>query len=214
MNDFDYDVLQRKRLAQQAKYRKNGSKSRKCSLPSDGMTQKQWKERNGEVMTYNLNRLNRPMKWAEFKQLPKDLQVAYISKLRKDYGASTNAIAAMLGVSSCAFRKHMAEKCGMDLTEKQWMTKAQKAAFQEFQIRSTQPQAAPEPMSEPEPEAPELEQPEQQPCSNESDMRIATFTINFDGRYEGYELLRALSGLVKPGQQVSIEIRCTVGKEG
>ena len=34
MNDFDFDCLQKKRLAQQAKYRKRGSKSKKCT-PSD-----------------------------------------------------------------------------------------------------------------------------------------------------------------------------------
>lgn len=56
MNDFDYDCLQKKRLARQARYRKCGSKSRKCPLPTDNMTQEEWKERCGEVLTIKLNR--------------------------------------------------------------------------------------------------------------------------------------------------------------
>ena len=44
MSDFEYDCWQRKRIAQQAKYRKCGSKSKKCSMSTDHMTQKQWKE--------------------------------------------------------------------------------------------------------------------------------------------------------------------------
>lgn len=66
MSDFEYDCWQRKRLAQQAKYRKCGSKSKKCSMSTDHMTQKQWKERNGKVVTVNLNQ---PITWDEFKAL-------------------------------------------------------------------------------------------------------------------------------------------------
>ena len=35
MSDFEYDCWQRKRIAQQAKYRKCGSKSKKCSMSTD-----------------------------------------------------------------------------------------------------------------------------------------------------------------------------------
>lgn len=57
MDDFTYDCWQKKQLAQQARHRKRGSKSRKCSLPSDSLTKKQWKERNGKTLSINLNRL-------------------------------------------------------------------------------------------------------------------------------------------------------------
>ena len=50
MDDFTYDCWQKKQLAQQARHRKRGSKSRKCSLPSDNLTKKQWKERNGKTL--------------------------------------------------------------------------------------------------------------------------------------------------------------------
>lgn len=48
MNDFEFDCLQKKRLAQQAKYRKRGSKSKKCPMSTDHMTKKQWIEKDGE----------------------------------------------------------------------------------------------------------------------------------------------------------------------
>lgn len=51
MNDFDYEVMQRKRLARQAFHRKSGSKSKKCPMSTDHMTRKQWLERCGESVT-------------------------------------------------------------------------------------------------------------------------------------------------------------------
>ena len=35
MNDFDFENMQKKRIAQGARHRVCGSKSKKCSLPSD-----------------------------------------------------------------------------------------------------------------------------------------------------------------------------------
>lgn len=94
MNDFDYDNLQRKRLAQNARYKKNGCKSRKCTLPQDYMTPAQLKRRNSEVSTWNLNA---PMKWNTFIKMPDDLKQEYIELLREVYNASNTAIAKMLG---------------------------------------------------------------------------------------------------------------------
>lgn len=82
MNDFEWDVLQKKRIANSARRMKRGSKSRKCSLPSDHMTQAEWKRRNGKVSTYNLNQ---PMTWVEFKQMPLDLQQQYLDGLQQKF---------------------------------------------------------------------------------------------------------------------------------
>ena len=38
MNDFDYDALQKKRIAAGARHMKRGSRSKRCSLPSDNLT--------------------------------------------------------------------------------------------------------------------------------------------------------------------------------
>lgn len=102
MTDFDYDVMQKKRIASQAKYRKRGSKSKKCSLPSDGMTQKQWKEKCGPVETY---KMNEPLTWDEFKTYPSHIQKEYVSNLQDTYGVSFGRIGNMMGVDKSRFSK-------------------------------------------------------------------------------------------------------------
>ena len=96
MNDFDYEVKQKRELARAARYRKRGSKSKKCSLPSDYLTQKQLRERNGNVEYYSLNA---PMKWATYKTMPDDLKAEYITSLANRYHVTQTDIAEMMGVS-------------------------------------------------------------------------------------------------------------------
>lgn len=107
MNDFDYDVMQRKQLARSAYHRKRGSKSRKCPLSTDYMTQKQWKERNGDVVTVNLNR---PMAWKDFKALTRDLQTEYIRHLQETYKANATKIADMFCVTPQTLKRELDAK--------------------------------------------------------------------------------------------------------
>lgn len=52
---FDADVKMKKAIASSAKHRKSGSKSKKCTLPSDNLTIKEKNALNGETHTLNLN---------------------------------------------------------------------------------------------------------------------------------------------------------------
>ena len=104
MTDFDYDVLQKKRIAQQAKYRKRGSKSKKCPLNSDKLTRKQWERKNGEVVSLNVRQ---PMGWKDFKALPGHMQETYLKSLRDEYGASGTDLAVMFGVSPQTVRNYI-----------------------------------------------------------------------------------------------------------
>lgn len=112
MTDFAYDCLQKKRLAQQAKYRKNGSKSKKCTLPSDRLTNRQWKERCGPVMSYNMGA---PVVWESFKNFPLDIQKEYITNLQSKYGATATDLGKMFGVKALTVRKH-SDKYDLGLT--------------------------------------------------------------------------------------------------
>ena len=96
MNDFDFDVMTKKRIARGAAARKCGSKSRRCTLPSDYLTDAQKKARNGKLSTYNLSK---PMTYEQFKLMPRDLQREYLLKLRNDMHASSRVIAQMFGCS-------------------------------------------------------------------------------------------------------------------
>ena len=78
MNAFDSEVRERKRLVSSARHKKNGSKSKRCSLPSDHLTERQWKARCGEIMEY---KLSSPVPWAEFKRYPRDIQEMYIQNM-------------------------------------------------------------------------------------------------------------------------------------
>ena len=96
MNDFDFDVMTKKRIARGAAARKCGSKSRRCTLPSDYLTDAQKKARNGKMSTYNLSK---PMTYDQFKLMPRDLQREYLLKLLNDMHASTRVIAQMFECS-------------------------------------------------------------------------------------------------------------------
>ena len=95
MNDFDYDVLQKKRTAAGARHMKRGNRSKRCSLPSDHLTPAQLKRRNGPVSTY---KLDEPMKWDDFKAMPVDLQKQYLTNLVETYGATNEMLGDMFYV--------------------------------------------------------------------------------------------------------------------
>lgn len=105
MNDFDYNALQMKRIARGAQHMRHGSRSRRCSLPSDHLTAAQLKRRNGPVRTYNLEK---PMSWEAFKQMPLDLQQTYIASLQSRFGVGAATISKELfGLSAVALRQYM-----------------------------------------------------------------------------------------------------------
>lgn len=95
MNDFDYDALQKKRIAAGARHMKRGSRSKRCSLPSDNLTPAQLKRRNGPVSTY---KLDAPMGWDDFKSMPVDLQKKYLTNLVETYGATNEMLGDMFYV--------------------------------------------------------------------------------------------------------------------
>lgn len=110
MREFYEDIREKKNIAASARHRVRGSKTRYVGLPSDGMTQAEWKRRNGTVATYNLKQ---PTDWAGLKAMPADLQKQYIERLRQDYKANAQAIAQMLGVGTSALRALTAQ---LDIT--------------------------------------------------------------------------------------------------
>lgn len=97
LSDFDYDVMQKKRIASGDRHRKRGSKSKFCGLPSDHMTEAQWKKQNGEVKVMNLSQ---PMTWGAFQGMPCDLQKEYVEKCVRTFGCALTDFAALFGVTT------------------------------------------------------------------------------------------------------------------
>lgn len=93
MNDFDFDALEKKRIARSAfahvSFKRGG-----CTLPSDMMTAKEKKELNGEVKSYNVTR---PMLWAEYKALPDDLKREYWRNMQ-GCGGTAAWLAPLMGI--------------------------------------------------------------------------------------------------------------------
>lgn len=95
MNDFDYDVMQKKRIARGAFNRKGGSKSKKCSLPSDNLTEAQKRKLSGPVQSVQLGQ---PCTWEQFKGLSDTLKKSYLMDLHNTYRASSGMLSKMFGV--------------------------------------------------------------------------------------------------------------------
>ena len=102
MHDFDYDAMQKKRIALGASHMKRGSKSKKCTLPSDYLTAAQKRRLNGPVSTY---KLDEPMNWESFKAMPEDLQKKYILNLQETYQANNDMLGKMFGVTGVSVCK-------------------------------------------------------------------------------------------------------------
>lgn len=94
--EFIKDSMDKKNIARSARStRTHCGKSGAVKFPSDFKTKKELNAMNGEVKSY---RMNDPMTWAEFKEMPNDLKVNYIKALREKYNVSDKYIAEMMGV--------------------------------------------------------------------------------------------------------------------
>ena len=69
--EYYNDIKSRRAMANGAAHRKGGSKSKKCTLPCDSLTQGQLKALNGEVKVY---KLGQPLTQEEYDKLPDDLK--------------------------------------------------------------------------------------------------------------------------------------------
>lgn len=111
MSDAEYLFNERmyggKRIARGAFSKKGGSRSKRCSLPSDKLTPKQLKERNGKVISYNLNK---PMSWKTFKSLDDETQSQYIYTLAHKYHARSMDVAEMFGLNPSYFSTYITGK--------------------------------------------------------------------------------------------------------
>ena len=93
MNDFDYDVMQKKRIARGAFSRKGTVNQKGCRLPHENLTKKEREALNGEVKTVGFND---KITWDFFKTLPVDLQEEYLDHQVKRFGVGMSRISVDL----------------------------------------------------------------------------------------------------------------------
>lgn len=99
MTEFEYDCLKKKQVARSAR-RRVGLRKR-VTLPSDHLSTSQLAARNGPCRVY---RMGRPMTIRQFEAMPRDLQQAYLQRLRQR-GGSEAAVGRMLGVGRQRLRQ-------------------------------------------------------------------------------------------------------------
>lgn len=105
--ELKQEIREQKVVANNARNRRGMTgKGGKVRLSSDRLTQKQWEAKNGECKTY---RMNDPMTWEQFKELPDDLKVCYIKAIRKKYNTPDLILASCMGVDSETFNNKLRE---------------------------------------------------------------------------------------------------------
>lgn len=90
---FRQEVREKKRIGAGAFHKKNGSKSKKCTLPSDRLTRKEKEKLNGECKSWNLKTF---YSWDEFKSMPSDIQLEYVNSLINRYDCGLTTISKIL----------------------------------------------------------------------------------------------------------------------
>ena len=73
-------------------------------MSTDYMTQKQWKERNGKVVSVSFDK---PTTWTNFKELSKGTQEEYLRHLAETYNANATNLAEMFGMSVATIRRYI-----------------------------------------------------------------------------------------------------------
>nr|DAH78354.1 MAG TPA: hypothetical protein [Caudoviricetes sp.] len=114
--------MQKKRVARGA-FAHINRKRGGCSLPSDTLTEKQRKEKNGEVKSYNITR---PMPWREFKPMPEDLKREFFRNMQS-FGGTAKWLAEEMNVCDATIRRE-SELVGAPFrrggrNEKMWQSK-------------------------------------------------------------------------------------------
>lgn len=242
MNDFDYEVSQKRKIASQARYRKNGSKSKKCMLSTDYMTKKQLKERCGEVMSYNFNQ---PMSWKQFSVLPVKIQKEYLLWLIDQYSVTACDLAKMFDITPQTVRKRCnSEEIDIQFKHGGRMPKDKKRAFEAYcgiERVDRVPALNPICFEENQPEAtfqdtitcekPEnipsklveeicaayeqaMRPTEEKPQQKETrqPMGMSEFSIRFSGAFSKDMICNSLAMLLPEGTNAQIEVKCVVEK--
>lgn len=91
---FEQTARERKRNARGSFAKKGGSRSKRCSLPSDYLTAKERKELNGMVETINTMKV---LSYDEWEKLSISMKKAYIEALYTLHNARIKDIAQMFG---------------------------------------------------------------------------------------------------------------------
>lgn len=213
MNEFDFDVMQKKRLSASARHKVNGSKSRKCGLPSDHMTPAQIKKLNGPCESYDLGK---PMTWDDFKAMPIDLRQQYLDGLHSRFRVGAQTISVdLFGLSTSALGFHIKRNNMRSIACKgerggakdraaweSWLNPVVDAPVIEETIEECDEPLVPDVLLEPIPYVPV-------PLKEEEPLQVSDLTATFTGKFEPERFLKWVAMLPVPEGKVKIRLEVT-----
>lgn len=217
---FEQTLRERKRTARGAYAKKGGSRSKRCSLPSDSLTAKKRKELNGKVETINLNK---PITWGEWKRLSLSLKQQYIEALYVKHHARLGDIARMFGRGENNLSRDLADY-GIDNKSLASKSKAYRrhkpsAEWESFLTNSA---------SDSEPTAPDVSLPSEdtnvapepspavklygpEPSGGETDeelLKVISGTLNYEG--DPSAIFEKVMLAIDPSKKYKIQVRFQV----
>lgn len=199
---FNDDVREKKKLANQARYRRRGGRSKKCNLSSDRLTHKQWLERCGETVTYNLSR---PIAWKKFCELPIHIQKEYLLHLIKEYQATASDLAKMFGITPQTVTKHCGhEEIGIRFSPGKRMTKENRKAFEDFCAGFENGQEETIIIKG------KGETEEASGAAPAQNMAMTEFTLSFSGIFNREMVCNSLAFMLPKEARVRLDIKCTI----
>lgn len=203
MSIFEQEVAQRRMLSRQAKYRKCGSKSKKCPMSTDHMTKRQWEERCGDIVTYQLGK---PMSWDEFKQMPSNIQKEYLLNLIHKYSTTAADLSRMFGITAPTVTKFCGNReIGIEFSRGKRMSKDCRAEFEKF-LSSGDGFALPAtPGSEAPPAVPDV-----RTVRSEASMEMTEFSLCFHGIISPEMVANSIVAMLRPDAAVKLEVRCSI----
>ena len=117
MNDFDYDVMLKKRLVNQSRGQQRARRAHKSvTMPSDFMTRKEREKMNGfvEVWKPGEEAPRFPVAWQVFKKMSPEHQKDYLGMLQDTYNATLSKIAEMFAIQQSTLSMY-AKKLGYEV---------------------------------------------------------------------------------------------------
>lgn len=205
MTEFDYDCYKKKNVAHSAARRKCGSKSKRCTLPSDHMTAKQWNERCGQVVSYNIGK---PIQWAEFSKLPKDLKEEYMNNLIEKYSANARTMAEVFGVSvATVFRVVKNENLNVKFLKGKHPSGEKGEAFRKFMDGDVE--STPE-MIEQCIETVEYATEKTNSAVDAKMTKLDGFTMNFSGEIDVDMIANSLRYILGQNKNARVQIICEI----
>lgn len=200
MTDFDYEVKQKKQVARSAKYKVSGKCSKKCSLPTDYMTQKELNKMNGPTISYNRNK---PMLLDEFLKLPPVSGQNYIQGLVDTYACNYTTLADMFHCARSTCRRILsADPYSIKFKPGSAMTKEKRELWNKF-LGVTEPGEA---KTEPEQEQVEEEKPEPKKAAPTT-MKMDEFVLRFSGNLTAEAIANSLRLILGDGAEGTIVIK-------